>query len=59
MLFLVSGFCSIIFAHCPREANMVAHELAKLEEENHVAWQGDPPSCIHVVLANDVTLIAN
>jgi hypothetical protein len=46
------------FLHCPREANQVAHELAKFADttrENRV-WEGDPPDFILPFVMNDVTL---
>ena len=57
--FLCHGFACVSFAHCPREANMAAHELAKFNEVNHGVWHGDPPNCIRVVIANDVSIIPN
>ncbi|KAK1585196.1 hypothetical protein QYE76_017669 [Lolium multiflorum] len=48
----------ITFLHCHREANQVAHELAKLayiNRENRV-WEGDPPDVILPFVINDVTL---
>ena len=57
--FLCRGFARVSFAHCPREANMAAHELAKFNEVNHGVWHGDPPICIRAVKANDVTFIPN
>jgi ribonuclease HI len=48
----------IAFPHCHREANQVAHELAKLaysSRENKV-WEGDPPAYIQPFVINDVNL---
>ena len=50
----------ISFAHCPREANRVAHHLAKyaFDSNTDVFWDGDPPSFIMPFVIADVTLLA-
>ena len=55
--FLCRSFARVSFAHCPREANRAAHELAKFNEVNHGVWHGDSPICIRAVIANDVTIV--
>ena len=56
-IFLVHNFSSILFVHCPRESNDVAHVLAsKAEGDLSVIWQSDSPDFIVDVLANDVSL---
>jgi hypothetical protein len=57
---LASDFLKIQFEHNYREANMVAHELARLARRNdqHV-WLDDPPNFIVPLLVADVTAIIN
>ena len=55
--FLCQSFSRVKFSHCPREANLAAHELAKFRDVDHGVWHGDPPSCIISVIANDVTIV--
>lgn len=47
--------------HCNREANQVAHELARqaLDDRNSCIWVDSQPSFITALLANDVTLLSN
>lgn len=47
----------VIFKHCPREANEVAHELAKscFSAMTSRSWIDEPPSYILDKLPNDVT----
>jgi hypothetical protein len=47
--------------HCPREVNMVAHNLAKRchEIDSIIQWEGDPPSHVLVDALNDVALLSN
>jgi len=54
-----SGFEEISIEHLSREANQVAHELARqamLTKENWIR-DDDPPSFIVDFLANDVTIL--
>ena len=54
-----SGFEEISIEHLSREANQVAHELARqamLTKENCIQ-DDDPPSFIVDFLANDVTIL--
>jgi hypothetical protein len=47
----------IHFQHCHREANQVAHELAKVahsSSENH-SWEGDRPVFVLPSVIRDVT----
>ena len=53
------GFQEILIEHLSREANQVAHELARqaLLTKVFCMWDNDPPSFIVSLLANDVTLL--
>jgi hypothetical protein len=53
------GYRKIQFEHCNREANQVAHELARYSFINHVDefWDNDPPSFIIPAMVHDVTII--
>ena len=55
--FFCRNFARVRFGHCPREANMAAHELAKFYEGNQAVWHGDPTCCIRAAIANDVTIV--
>ena len=56
---LVLEIGTAAFSHCPREANGVAHEIARNSYENHLSciWVDYPTSFIHVSLVNDVSLL--
>jgi ribonuclease HI len=58
--YLASNFPKIQFEHNYREANMVAHELARLARgsDQHV-WLDEPPEFIVPLLVNDVTSVIN
>ena len=47
--------------HCDREANQVAHELARqaLEEKFSCFWVDSQPTFITALLANDVTILSD
>ena len=49
----------VIFTHCFREANSVAHELAKFSFCNKVeaSWTNEPPEFLASQLVNDVTIV--
>jgi hypothetical protein len=50
----------VSFHHCPKNANQVAHELAKFaysSKETHV-WDGDPPDFILSYGIRDVSLLS-
>jgi ribonuclease HI len=49
----------VIFQHCHREANMVAHNLAKHGYENSTSlvWDDRPPDFIRADVIHDVTLL--
>ena len=51
---------NVSFKHCPREANEVAHELARFgfTNKNSCNWVDEPPSFILGKLINDVTIDA-
>jgi ribonuclease HI len=47
----------VSFSHCPRDANEVAHELARFSFANDLScnWVDEPPSFLLDKLINDVT----
>ena len=49
---------SVSVQHCRREANVVAHNLAKhaLETNSYTFWEDDPPRFIFADVMNDVSL---
>ena len=48
------------FEHCNREANKVAHELAKLARFSFISdWFEEPHNAIVPILINDVMIISN
>ena len=55
---LASSLWSIRYTHCLREANTVAHELARdgFLNKRSCNWDDDPPSFLLNSLTNDVTL---
>jgi ribonuclease HI len=55
---MAAGFVKVSFEHCPREANSVAHELAKdsFQSFSSCTWDDDPPSFILPLLINDVSV---
>jgi hypothetical protein len=56
---LASGFSKVNFEYCPREANIVAHELAKSSfqsSSSSCTWDDDPPSFIFPFLINDISV---
>lgn len=58
--FLSNDYAKISFAHCPREANVPAHELARLAKFSPPAvWLDDLSSSIAPLLISDVTVISN
>jgi ribonuclease HI len=56
---LSSSIGEVSFKHCPREANGVAHELARVAFESSSSgfWEGEPPNFIVSHLVNDVTIL--
>ena len=58
---LASGFAKVVFEHFPREANVVAHELAKFsfQSSSSCTWDDDSPSFILTFLINDVSVFDN
>jgi ribonuclease HI len=48
----------VIFQHCPRDANDVAHNLSKVayESRNSFSWDGRPPDFILSDVIRDVTM---
>ncbi|KAI4983881.1 hypothetical protein ZWY2020_025747 [Hordeum vulgare] len=53
-------FTTTRFEHCNREANKVAHELARLARFSLVSeWIEEPLNEIVMLLINDVIVIAN
>ena len=49
----------VLYSHCPREENKVAHELARSSYDSNsvIFWEGDPPQIILAELVSDVTVI--
>ena len=47
------------FTFCRREANQLAHQIAKHSYDNQLefSWDGDPPSFILPLVINDLTLL--
>jgi ribonuclease HI len=56
---LASHIGRVEYGHCHREANEVAHELARASyaDRNSCNWLVEPPSFIIPMLINDVTII--
>jgi ribonuclease HI len=56
---LWSGFGKVSIKHCNREANQVAHELARVSftSGSSCTWVDEPPRFILSKLVNDVTLL--
>jgi len=54
-------FVSISLEHCNREANGVAHELARvaLQEKLTCNWVDEPSRFLLGALVNDVTVLQN
>lgn len=56
----VQDFMEISFNHIPREANQVAHEMAKMAKFLGTAsWLETPPPAIVPFLIRDVNLFAS
>jgi ribonuclease HI len=56
--FLCRNFTETQFSHCPREANMAAHELARHSGGTEsIVWLDDPPDFILSVLADDASIM--
>ena len=56
-LVLIIGYASVTFVHCPREANSVSHELARLARPSPSLWVEEPPAFIVKGLVDDVTIL--
>uniref|UniRef100_A0A8I6Y5C3 RNase H type-1 domain-containing protein n=1 Tax=Hordeum vulgare subsp. vulgare TaxID=112509 RepID=A0A8I6Y5C3_HORVV len=56
---MATSIGKVIFSHCFREANSVAHELAKFSFCNKVEdnWTNEPPEFLVSQLVNDVLII--
>jgi ribonuclease HI len=56
---LSSSIGTVKFNYCPREANQVAHEIAKFSFLNALScnWVDEPPSFLLGSLLNDVTIM--
>ena len=56
---LIVSIGKVIFTHCPREANGVAHELARQCFVSKIScnWIDEPPSFILDKFLNDVTIV--
>ena len=56
-LVLIIGYTSVSFIQCPRDANCVSHELARLAVFNPPGlWVEEPPESIVRWLVDDVTV---
>lgn len=57
--YLANQIEGIKFQHCPREANLVVHNLARssLQLSSYFIWDGDPPNSVVIDALNDVTLL--
>jgi ribonuclease HI len=56
---LIPSIGSVSFKFCPREANQVAHNIARFCFSNNIScnWVDEPPSFILDSLTNDVTVL--
>ena len=56
---LATNIGSVMFVHCPRDANKVAHELAKdsFMNRNSCRWVSEAPDFIVSNLINDVIVL--
>jgi ribonuclease HI len=56
---LASSIGVVSFRHCPRDANEVAHVLARAAFDSGSSgfWEGEPPEVIVSHLVNDVTIL--
>jgi ribonuclease HI len=56
---LIPSIGSVRFKTCPREANQVAHNIARFCFSNNIScnWVDEPPSFILDSLTNDVTVL--
>jgi hypothetical protein len=53
-------FIKISFEHVPREANVVAHDLARAARSSPLSvWMEDAPDFILSFLLDDVTVVCN
>ena len=58
--FLACDFSLVRFEHCNREANKVAHEIARVAKFSETrVWFQEPMSDIVHFLIDDVTIITN
>ncbi|KAF7100170.1 hypothetical protein CFC21_101709 [Triticum aestivum] len=58
--FMSLGFSHVIYDHCNRERNRVAHELAKLARfSSPRVWMDNAPDEVIPLLVNDATLLMN
>lgn len=57
---LWNGFDNVPLEYCNREANRVAHELARsaFSSRNSCIWDDEPPSFILDCIVNDVTILS-
>jgi hypothetical protein len=56
---LIPSIGTISFKFCPREANQVAHEIARFCFSNNIScnWVDEPPSILFDSFINDVTVL--
>jgi ribonuclease HI len=55
----VASIGNVSFIHCPRDANKIAHELARkcFIDKNSCNWDDEPPSFFLGTLIHDVTVL--
>jgi hypothetical protein len=58
---LSTAIGSVSFKHCPREANKVAHEIAKSCFSSGIScnWDDEPPSFLLNFLIDDVSFVGD
>jgi hypothetical protein len=57
---LATEFPIVVFEHSHREANSMAHELARLAKcSPECVWRDGPPTSIRSLLLADVTIISD
>jgi hypothetical protein len=56
---MIPSIGTVSFKLCPREANQVAHEIARFCFSNNIScnWVDEPPSFLFDSLTNDVTVL--
>ena len=55
--FMSSDFNHVIYDHCNRESNKVAHALAKIVKISPSIWMDSTPDVLLPLLVNDATIL--